>query len=170
KRDNLFGGGNYDAEDFDDYNVLQRDMQIDAGVRPITEAQALEIRQQAAQAIQAVYAELGFPAITDQEVIAATIAHSSDDMAERDLVADLAAADRFLTSDQNMLTVINALQKRGFTQTAHNILEMGRQRVAGDYLQPSAIFDKHFHVLSAINDPNGYTGPGTGYRVEGERW
>ena len=38
KRDNLFGGGNYDAEDFDDYNVLQRDMQIDAGVRPITEA------------------------------------------------------------------------------------------------------------------------------------
>ena len=33
KRDNLFGGGNFDAEDFDDYNVLQRDMQIDGGVR-----------------------------------------------------------------------------------------------------------------------------------------
>ena len=35
KRDNLFGGGNFDAEDFDDYNVLQRDMQIDGGVRPV---------------------------------------------------------------------------------------------------------------------------------------
>jgi len=30
KRDNLFGGGNYDAEDFDDYNVLQRDLQVEA--------------------------------------------------------------------------------------------------------------------------------------------
>src|SRR5512140_516590 len=60
RRDNVFGGGNFDAEDFDDYNVLQRDMQIDGGVRPITEAQALSIRRRAAQAIQAVYAELGF--------------------------------------------------------------------------------------------------------------
>ncbi|MCW1969442.1 MAG: propanediol/glycerol family dehydratase large subunit, partial [Anaerolineae bacterium] len=28
RRDNMFGGGNFDAEDFDDYNVLQRDMQV----------------------------------------------------------------------------------------------------------------------------------------------
>ena len=27
-----------------------------------------------------------------------------------------------------------------------------------------------FEVLSAVNDPNDYTGPGTGYRLEGERW
>ena len=47
---------------------------------------------------------------------------------------------------------------------------MQRQRVIGDYLQPSAIFDKDFRVLSAITDPNDYRGPGTGYRVEGERW
>jgi propanediol dehydratase large subunit len=47
---------------------------------------------------------------------------------------------------------------------------MGRQRIAGDYLQPSAIFDRNFQVQSAINDPNDYTGPGTGYRVEQERW
>ena len=65
KRDNLFGGGNFDAEDFDDYNVLQRDMQIDGGVRPIREADALTIRRRAAQAIQATYRELGFPPISD---------------------------------------------------------------------------------------------------------
>ncbi|MBX3012435.1 MAG: propanediol/glycerol family dehydratase large subunit [Caldilineaceae bacterium] len=170
RRDNLFGGGNYDAEDFDDYNVLQRDMQVDAGLRPITEEEALTIRRRGAQAIQAVYAELGFPAITDAEVEAATAGHSSDDMPDRDLVTDLAAADAFLASDQTMLTVVDALQRRGFTETAHNLLEMGRQRVAGDYLQPSAIFDRHFQVLSGINDVNDYTGPTTGYRLQGERW
>ncbi len=170
KRDNLFGGGNYDAEDFDDYNVLQRDMQVDAGLRPITEEEALTIRREGAQAIQAIYAELGFPAISDDEVEAATTGHSSDDMPDRDLIADLAAADQFLAGDQTMLTVVAALEKRGFTKTARNVLEMGRQRVAGDYLQPAAIFDKHFHVLSGINDVNDYAGPGTGYRLEGERW
>ncbi len=170
RRDNLFGGGNFDAEDFDDYNVLQRDMQVDGGVRPVSEEEVLAIREQAARAIQAVYAELGFPPIADDEVAAATIAHSSDDMPERDLVADLAAADQFLAGDQNMLTVVQALQRRGFAKTAANILEMGRQRVAGDYLQPSAIFDRDFRVLSAINDANDYTGPGTGYRLQGERW
>ena len=95
KRDNLFGGGNFDAEDFDDYNVLQRDMQIDGGVKPIREDEALKIRRKAANAIQAVYRELDLPVITDQEVDAATVAHSSDDMPERDIVPDLNAADRF---------------------------------------------------------------------------
>ena len=137
---------------------------------PLSEEEALAIRRQGAQAIQAVYAELGFPIITDAEVDAATAGHSSDDMPDRDLVADLAAADRFLAGDQNMLTVVTALQKRGFTKTAHNLLEMGRQRIAGDYLQPAAIFDRNFHVLSGINDVNDYTGPSTGYRLQGERW
>lgn len=170
KRDNLFGGGNFDAEDFDDYSVLQRDMQVDGGTRPITEAQALAVRRRAARAIQSVYAELGFPAISDDEVEAAVIAHGSDDMPARDVVADLAAADKFLPGEQTSLTVVRALQKHGFDDVAANLLEMGRQRVAGDYLQPSAIFDREFKVQSAINDPNNYTGPGTGYRLSDERW
>ena len=62
KRDNLFGGGNFDAEDLDDWNVLQRDMQVDGGVLPVTEDEVLGIRKKAAEAIQAVYEELGFPA------------------------------------------------------------------------------------------------------------
>ena len=28
---------NFDAEDFDDHNVMQRDMQVDGGLRPVTE-------------------------------------------------------------------------------------------------------------------------------------
>ena len=170
KRDNLFGGGNFDAEDFDDYNVLQRDMQIDGGVRPISEDEALSIRQKAAHAIQAVYRELDLPPITDGEVDAATIAHSSDDMPARDIVPDLEAADAFMASDLDFTAVIRALQQTGFADVAENILEMGRQRIAADYLQPSAIFDEDFKVRSAINDGNDYTGPGSGYRPTGRRW
>ena len=170
KADNLFGGGNFDAEDFDDYNVLQRDMQVDGGTRSVTEDEALAIRREAAQAIQAVYAELGFPPIGDAEVDAAVVAHASADMPQRDVVADLAAADRFLAGDQTILAVIAALSKRGFTQIAANILEMGRQRIAGDYLQPAAIFDRDFRVQSGVNEPNDYRGPGTGYRLSGARW
>ena len=170
KRDNLFGGGNFDAEDFDDYNVLQRDMQIDGGTRSISEADALAIRRTAAQAIQAVYAELGFPPISDAEVDAATVAHASEDMPARDVVSDLAAADHFLASEQTILDVIAALSRRGFATIAANLLELGRQRVAGDYLQPAAIFDAQFRVQSAINDPNDYQGPGTGYQMSDARW
>ena len=170
KRDNLFGGGNFDAEDFDDYNVLQRDMQVDGGVRPISEDEALAIRRKAACAIQAVYRELDLPPITDEEVEAATQAHSSDDMPERDIVPDLEAADAFMAGDADFLTVIRALQASGFAEVADNILEMGRQRVAADYLQPSAIFDADFKVLSGINDGNDYAGPGSGYRLDGRRW
>jgi propanediol dehydratase large subunit len=170
KQDNLFGGGNFDAEDFDDYNVLQRDMQVDGGLRPIREQEALDIRRKGARAIQAVYRELGLPDITEEEVEAATVAHGSDDMPERDIVPDLEAADRFLAGDTDFVSVIQALQTAGFEDVAENILELGRQRVAGDYLQPAAIFDANFHVQSAINEPNEYTGPGTGYRPEGQRW
>jgi propanediol dehydratase large subunit len=170
KRDNMFGGGNFDADDLDDYGVLQRDMQIDGGLRPIREEEALAIRRKGAQAIQAIYTKLGFPPINDSEVEAAVIAHNSDDMPERDLVPDLQAADAFLTGETDLLSIVRALHECGFDDVARNLLEMGRQRVAGDYLQPAAIFDSHFHVLSSINDVNDYTGPGTGYRVDSQRW
>ena len=170
KRDNLFGGGNFDAEDFDDWLVLQRDMQVDGGMDPVREDDVIAIRERAARALQAVYAELGFPPITDDEVAAAAIAHGSDDMPDRDTRADLAAADEFLAGPKTVIDVIGALAKRGFGDVAEKVLEMQRQRLTGDYLQPSAIFDKNFKVLSAINDPNDYRGPGSGYRLDGERW
>ncbi|MCE2849897.1 MAG: propanediol/glycerol family dehydratase large subunit, partial [Chloroflexaceae bacterium] len=153
RRDNMFGGGNFDADDLDDYAVLQRDMQIDGGTRSISEQEAADIRRAGARAIQAVYAELGFPPIADSEVDAAVVAHASEDMPVRDIVADLQAADAFLSGDQSIIDVVAALARRGHTQVAENLLTMGRQRVAGDYLQPAAIFDRDFVVKSAINDP-----------------
>ena len=132
RRDNLFGGGNFDAEDFDDYNVLQRDMQIDGGLRPVGEDEAISIRRRGAQAVQAVYAALGFPPITDDEIEAAALAHSSDDMPERDLVRDLTAADQFMAGEAGLLAIVRALGEAGFEDVAAHVLAMGRQRVAGD--------------------------------------
>jgi propanediol dehydratase large subunit len=45
---------------------------------------------------------------------------------------------------------------------------MGRQRVTGDYLQTAAII-RDGCVISAVNDPNRYRGPGTGYIMTEER-
>ncbi len=170
KEDNLFGGGNFDAEDFDDWLVVQRDMKVDGGMRPVQEKDVIQVRRQAALALQAVYEELGFPPITEAEVEAATVAHASADMPERDVVSDLAAADAFMAGSQTVVDVIRALDRRGFVDIAARLLEMQRQRVTGDYLQTSAVFDSDFQVLSALNDANTYQGPGSGYRLSPERW
>jgi propanediol dehydratase large subunit len=170
RRDNMFGGGNFDAEDIDDWLVMQRDMRVDAGMVPASEADVLAARRKAGRAIQAVFAAFGFPSITDAEVEAATLAHDSDDMPARDLVADLAAADRLLDGPLSATDVIAALDAAGFPDIAANILGMQKARLDGDYLQPAAVLDPSFRVESAFTDPNDYRGPGTGFRLGGEEW
>jgi len=170
RQDNLFGGGNFDGEDLDDYNVLQRDMQVDGGLRPISEEELLAVRRRGAQALQAVFQELGLPPITDEEVEAAVYAHSSEDMPQRDVVADLTAAERFLREGYSGVDVIRALARRGFRDIAEKILGVQKLRVSGDYLQTSALLLPDLRVVSAVNDPNDYRGPGTGYRLTAERW
>lgn len=72
--DNMFAGSNFDAEDFDDYNVL-RDMQVDGGLRPVTEEEVIHVRNKAARAVQAVFTQLGLSPVTDAQVEAVTYAH-----------------------------------------------------------------------------------------------
>jgi len=168
--DNMFGGGNFDVTELDDWLVIQRDMQVDGGLQPVSEEQVLRVRERGARAIQAVFAALGFPPISEAEVQAAITAFSSEDMSDRDKVADIESAQALLHGPLTVLDVIATLEDNGFGDVAANILEMQRQRVQGDYLQPSAIFAEGFQVLSALTDPNNYGGPGTGYRLEGERW
>ena len=76
----------------------------------------------------------------------------------------------YVAGSETVVDVIRALERRGYADVAGRILELQRQRITGDYLQPSAIFGADFHVLSALNDPNDYQGPGTGYRPSPERW
>jgi len=168
--DNLFGGGCFDADDLDDYLVLQRDMRVDAGLHPVREEDVISTRERAGRAIAAVYAGLGFPPITAEEIAAAATAYDSRDMPDRDVPADLAAAERFLADDRTAIDVVRALDAAGFPDVAERVFEMSRQRVLGDYLQPAAILTEGFRVLSGINDANDYRGPGAGYRLAGERW
>ncbi|BCJ85588.1 propanediol/glycerol family dehydratase large subunit [Effusibacillus dendaii] len=168
--DNMFAGSNMDSSDLDDYLIIQRDMMVDGGLKPVDEASVIEIRYQAAKALQAVFEEMGFPMITDEEVEAATYANSSDDMPPRNVVEDLKAAERILREGITGYDIALALAKRGYRQTAERIFNMLRQRVAGDYLHTSAIINKENVVISAVNDENDYAGPGTGYRISPERW
>ena len=168
--DNMFAGSNFDAEDFDDYNVLQRDMQVDGGLRPVTEEEIIRVRNRAAKAVQAVFNNLGLSPVTDEQVEKVTYAHGSKDTPSRDVTADLMAAEDVLKRGITGVDIVRALAETGFNDIADNVLSMLKQRVVGDYMQTSAILDKDFNVLSGVNTPNDYMGPGTGYRVEGSRW
>jgi propanediol dehydratase large subunit len=168
--DNMFGGGNYDADDIDEWLTLQRDWQVDGGIEPLSEEDAVRVRQRGARAIQAVFAGFDFPPITDEEVEAATYALDSRDLPDRDRAADVAAADRVLAEGISGLDVARELDRCGFGEVAEAIVGMQRQRVSGDYLQTSAIIDETGSVSAAVNDPNVYAGPGTGYRLDGQRW
>ena len=168
--DNMFGGGNFDVSELDDWHVLQRDLRIDGGITPVDEARVLAARERAARALQGVFAQLGFPPISEAEIVAAVGAYGSEDMPDRDRVADIEAAQALLAGPATALDVARALDAAGFAEVAADVVAMQRQRVIGDYLQPSAIFDRQWRVLSALTDPNDYRGPGTGYRVDGARW
>lgn len=169
--DNMFAGSNFDAEDFDDYNILQRDLKVDGGLRPVTEEAAYAVRLRAAKAMQAVFRELNFPPISDEEVEQNVRANGSKDVtAQRDVTEDLKAAKRIQDGEVGGLDVVKALDAAGFHDVAGAIFEMLKQRVSGDYLHTAAILDDRFHVYSSINSPNDYRGPGTGYRLDGEAW
>lgn len=168
--DNMFAGSNFDAEDFDDYNVLQRDMMVDGGLKPVTEEDVIRVRSRAAKAVQAVFRQLGLTEVTDEQVEAVVYAHGSKDTLDRDVAADLMSAEDMMKRGITGVDVVKALADSGFTDIAENILNMLKQRVIGDYMQTSAILDDQFHVMSGVNTPNDYQGPGTGYRVGGSRW
>ena len=170
RHDNTFGGGNFDADDLDEWLTIQRDWQVDAGIEPVSEEELLRVRERAARAVQAVFAELGLPAISDEEVAVATSGYDAREMPDRDRAADVEAADELLARGVCGLDVALALDRRGFADVAEAVLVMQRQRVSADYLQTSAVIDPDGLVRSAVNDPNEYSGPGTGYRLEGARW
>lgn len=169
--DNMFAGSNFEADDFDDYNVIQRDLKVDGGLRPVTEEQAVSVRMKAARAMQALFDRLGFEPVTEEQVEQCVYAHGSNDItAKRKIDEDLRCAKRIQEGEINGLDLVKALAASGHEDVARSILEMLKQRISGDYLQTAAILDRDFHVHSSVNDKNTYRGPGTGYRLEGEAW
>lgn len=170
--DNMFAGSTFDSYDFDEYNIMQRDLQVEGGTKPVDEETVLEYRERAVKALQTVFEELGFPPISDDEVEAAIYADGSKDMPERSTAEDIKAAEELLEEGITGADVVKILAENGFEDIAENLLGILKGRIAGDYIQTSGIFqgDGEFDVVSAVNDPNDYRGPGTGHRLSGEDW
>lgn len=168
--DNMFAGSNWDAEDYDDWNVIQRDLKIDAGLQPADEDTVVAARAKAARAIQGLFKELGLTEITDAEVEAATYANGSQDMPDRDVVADLKAVDDLLGRGATAVDFIKALDRAGFHDVAESVFNIQYQKCAGDYLHTASKLSEDWEVISAVNYKNNYHGVGTGYQISDERW
>ena len=167
--DNAFGPSNFNAEDIDDYLVVQRDWGFEGVLRPQSDDDLLPLRRRAVEALRAVLDELDLARFSDADAEAVVQAHGSLDVPALDphLVPD--AADQLMQRGLTALDVVRALAVRGFEVEAERVLDMLRQRLYGDYLQTSAIFTEDMRVLSALSDPNDYAGPGTGYRMTAAR-
>jgi propanediol dehydratase large subunit len=168
--DNMFAGSNLDCEDFDDWNVIQRDLQVDGALRHVGEAEILAARNRAARALQGVFDYLELPPITDKEVEAVTYSHGSKELPLRDVLEDLKAAESVMDRGVTGLDIVKGLAAGGFPDMAENLLAVLRHRVSGDLLHTSAILTPELTTLSAVNDANDYAGPGSGYRPTGARW
>jgi propanediol dehydratase large subunit len=167
--DNMFGPSNFNAEDIDDFLAMQRDWGVDGGLRTVPEDRIGELRREAALMCRAVYQHLGLADFTDDHVERAVDAAGSKDLGETDTLAVVSAAQAIRDGGITVVDVVAALDETGYEAAAERILAMTAQRLAGDYLQTSAIFDEQLRVLSMVTDPNDYAGPGTGFEPSPER-
>ena len=167
--DNAFALSNFNADDMDDYLVLQRDWAADGGLRTVPAEHLARVRRRAATAVQAVYRDLGLADYDDERVDEVVVANDSRDLSPGypKMVAEAAAAIE--AKQLTVFDVIASLNRTGFDDEAESIMRLTRERLRGDQLQTSAIFDENFRVLSKLTDPNDYAGPGTGYALTEQR-
>ncbi len=168
KYDNSFNPSLLNGEEIEDYLVLQRDFEADGALTPLDEGRVMDLRRRAIAALSAVFEELdlGRPSDAMKESVAEASGSSDTESYTAGQVAEISAAiqERGVT----VVDVICALAKRGFAEEAEHLLKLVRLRVSGDYLQTSAVV-REGRVLSAVNDPNDYQGPGTGYALSEAR-
>lgn len=168
KYDNSFNPSLFNGEELEDYLVLQRDFDADGGLTPVGEGEIMQRRGRALDALQAVYDELGLAKITPamrDSVIVASGSEETQSFTPRDAAL---VSEQIQARGITVVDVIKSLAKRGFKEEAENLLQLVRLRISGDYLQTSAVV-RDGRVISAINDPNDYQGPGTGYRLQPQR-
>lgn len=168
KYDNSFNPSLINGEELEDYLVLQRDFESDGGLTPLAEDRAAALRERALAALAAVLDELDLARTTPAMLASVAVASGS---AETDSFTPGDAgriAEAIRTRGITVIDVIRALAVRGFATEADHLLSMVRLRLTGDCLQTSALV-RGGRILSAVNDPNCYGGPGTGYRLTDAR-
>jgi propanediol dehydratase large subunit len=166
--DNSFNPSLINGEELEDYLVLQRDFEADGGLTPISEGQSLDVRARGIAALSAVYEELGLATATEAMKASVLVASGSDEtksFSPRDVAM---ISEAIKARGITVIDVIKALAKRGFREEAENLLNVVKLRISGDYLQTSAMV-RGGKIVSAVNDPNTYAGPGSGYRITEER-
>ena len=168
KYDNSFNPSSFNGEELEEFLVLQRDFEADGGLTTVEDTKALSLRKKAVDAISHVLQDLNLANTSPQmkqSVAVASGSNETESFTPRDVAI---ISEKIKTDGINVLDVIKSLHTGGFEQEADNLLFLVKLRVSGDYLQTSAII-RDARVLSAINDPNNYTGPGTGYRPSEQR-
>jgi len=168
KYDNSFNPSSFNGEEMEDFLVLQRDFEADGGLTPVGESRVLELRSRAVEAIAAVLDELGLATPTPSMKASVVVASGSEETASYTARDASLISEAIKARDIDVVDVIRALARRGFGEEAQNLLDVVKLRVSGDYLQTAAVV-RGGRVISAINDPNQYLGPGTGYRLSPER-
>ena len=168
KYDNSFNVSLFNAEEMEDFLALQREFQVEGGLQHVSEDQLMAARARAIEAISVVLETLTSVRLTDAQKKSVLYAHGSDETSSF-MPGDVAKMNAaLLERNITFVDVVRALAARGFIAEATRLLSMARQRVTGDYLQTAAII-RDGRVVSAVNDPNRYHGPGTGYVMTEER-
>jgi propanediol dehydratase large subunit len=161
--DNTFVASGFNAEDIDDYLVLQRDWGVDGGLRTQDAVDLEAVRRRAANAVRAVLSDLGIADYDSAHVDAVVSAVDSRDLPSVEPGLPAAASAAIQARGVDVLDLVASLDRTGYRTEAERLMVLVRERVKGDYLQPAAIFAEDGRLLSAITDPNNYSGPGTGY-------
>jgi propanediol dehydratase large subunit len=168
KYDNSFNPSSFNGEELEDFLVLQRDFEADGGLRSVEEATALSLRTRAIDALSFVFEDLGLSTPDENMKRSVAVASGSDDTDSYLPRGVAEISDQIKDRGITVVDVIKSLHKGGFFEEAENLLFLVKLRVSGDYLQTSAVVREQ-KIISAINDPNLYQGPGTGYRLSEER-
>lgn len=138
---NMFGPSQWNAEDIDDFLVIQRDWGVDGGLNGVGEDVLAGLRRRAAEAVRAVYGYFGLADFSAEHVDLVVDAAGSKDLGPGDPLVILGAAQVIQSAGITANDVVNALYETGFDLEAQRLLDTLLARVSGDYLQTAAIFD-----------------------------
>ena len=168
KYDNSFNPSSFNGEELEEFLVLQRDFEADGALTSLEDSQALDIRNRALDAYSFVLKDLSLGKISEDMKTSVLYASGSNDT-KTFKARDVGKISEKIKSNKiTILEVIKSLNKGGYKNEAKNLFFLTRLKTSGDYLQTSAII-RNNKITSAINDPNEYFGPGTGYRLSDKR-
>jgi propanediol dehydratase large subunit len=162
--DNSFNPSSFNGEELEEFLVLQRDFEADGGLTHVEDGTALDRRLRAIEALSHVLEDLGLAKVTAAMKASVAVASGSRDTESFGPGEASEISARIEAQAVSVLDVIRSLQRGGFVEEAENLLFLVKLRLSGDYLQTSAVV-RGGKVISAVNDPNDYRGPGTGYRL-----